>query len=64
MRQWIKAGFWRLQSPPAFAAPIAAAIPQDLAVLRVGGVFDPACLAAVRAWRCGVKRAGSHQVMQ
>ena len=59
--QWIKAGLWRLQSPPAFAAPIAVAIAQDLTVFCVGGVVDPAGFAAVRAGRCGVKRASAHR---
>lgn len=43
-------------------APITAAISQDLPVLRVLGVFNPAGFATVRAGRCGVKRASAHAV--
>ena len=62
MDQWIHVGFRRLLGPPAMAAPIAVSIAQDLTVLCVGGVVNPAGFAAVRARRCGVKRAGAHAV--
>ncbi len=61
MRQWIKAGLWRLQSPPALTAPVAVAIAQDLTVFCVGGVVDPAGFTAVRAGRSRVKRASAHR---
>jgi len=62
MHQWIKAGFWRLQSPPAFAAPIAMTIAQNLTVFCVFGVVDPAGFAAVRAGRSRVESASAHVV--